>query len=176
MPEQRILLTNARVVDPAAGRDEVQDVLVEGTTIAEVGAGLAAGGAEAFDCGGLILAPGLVDLHTHLREPGREDKETVESGSRAAAAGGFTAVSPMANTDPVADNAAVIHEVRRLRGRAGWSTCSRWAPSPGARRRGDGRDRRDGRGRRADVLDDGRCVPSARCCGTPCTTRGPSRT
>jgi dihydroorotase len=67
-----------------------------------------------LDAGGLVLAPGLVDLHTHLREPGREDKETVETGCRAAALGGFTAVSPMANTEPVADNAAVIHEVRDL--------------------------------------------------------------
>jgi dihydroorotase len=71
-------------------------------------------GATVLDAGGLVLAPGLVDLHTHLREPGREDKETVETGCRAAALGGFTAVSPMANTEPVADNAAVIHEVRDL--------------------------------------------------------------
>src|SRR3954468_22717800 len=98
MPEQRILLTNARVVDPAAGRDEILDVLVEGTTIAVVGPGLSPAGAEVFDCDGLVLAPGLVDLHTHLREPGREDKETVESGSRAAAIGGVSAGSPTADT------------------------------------------------------------------------------
>jgi dihydroorotase len=72
-----------------------------------------------LDAEGLVLAPGLVDLHTHLREPGREDKETVESGCRAAALGGFTAVAPMANTDPIADTAAVIHEVRALGIRAG---------------------------------------------------------
>lgn len=71
-----------------------------------------------LEAGGLVLAPGLVDLHTHLREPGREDKETVETGCRAAALGGFTAVAPMANTEPVADNAAVIHEVRDLGARA----------------------------------------------------------
>jgi dihydroorotase len=111
-----ILLKGARIVDPAGGRDEVGDVLVQDGTI---GAGDRAAGATVLDCDGLVLAPGLVDLHTHLRQPGREDKETVETGCRAAALGGFTAVSPMANTDPVADNAAVIHEVRDLGERAG---------------------------------------------------------
>jgi dihydroorotase len=72
-----------------------------------------------IDGSGLVLAPGLVDPHTHLREPGREDKETVETGCRAAVLGGFTAVSPMANTDPTADNAAVIHEVLDLGAKAG---------------------------------------------------------
>jgi dihydroorotase len=113
----RILIRGGRIVDPAAGRDEVGDVLVEEGRIAPVEASRA--GATVLDADGLVVAPGLVDLHTHLRQPGREDKETVESGSRAAALGGFTAVSPMANTDPVADNAAVIHEVRDLGLRAG---------------------------------------------------------
>jgi dihydroorotase len=163
MPEQRFLLTNARVVDPAAKRDEVLDVLVEGTTIAEVGAGLDAVGAETFDCDGLVLAPGLVDLHTHLREPGREDKETVDSGSRAAAAGGFTAVSPMANTDPVADNAAVIHEVRALAAAAG--LCDVFPV--GAITRGLGGEEMAEMGEMVEAgvrmfSDDGRCVPSAR--------------
>ena len=78
-------------------------------------------GAEVIDAAGLIALPGLVDLHTHLREPGREDAETVETGSRAAALGGFTAVHAMANTDPVADTAGVVEQVWRLgqRGRAG---------------------------------------------------------
>ncbi len=163
MPEQRILLTNARVIDPAARRDEVVDVLVEGTTIAEVGAGLSPAGAEAIDCDGLVLAPGLVDLHTHLREPGREDKETVESGSRAAAAGGFTAVSPMANTDPVADNAAVIHEVRALAAAAGLVDVF----PVGAITRGLGGEEMAEIGEMVEAgvrvfSDDGRCVPSAR--------------
>lgn len=113
---RRILLKGARIVDPAAGRDEVGDVLVQDGTIT---ARDRAAGATVLDCDGLVLAPGLVDLHTHLRQPGREDTETVETGCRAAALGGFTAVSPMANTDPVADNAAVIHEVRDLGERAG---------------------------------------------------------
>lgn len=111
---ERILFRGARVIDPAAGRDEVADVLVtEGVLAVPDGEN-----ATVVDCGGLVLAPGLVDLHTHVRQPGREDKETVETGSRAAALGGFTAISPMANTDPVADHAAVIHEVRELGARA----------------------------------------------------------
>lgn len=112
---ERILFRGARVIDPAAGRDEVADVLVtEGVLAVPDGEN-----STVVDCGGLVLAPGLVDLHTHVRQPGREDKETVETGSRAAALGGFTAISPMANTDPVADHAAVIHEVRELGARAG---------------------------------------------------------
>jgi len=98
----------ARVVDPAAGVDEVRDVLVDGDVVASGDSR----GAAVVECDGLVLAPGLVDLHVHLREPGREDKETVESGSRAAAVGGFTAIAAMANTDPVADTLSVIQEVR----------------------------------------------------------------
>lgn len=113
---ERILITGARIVDPAIGRDEVGDVLVEDGRIGAADA--STGGATVLDGDGLVLAPGLVDLHTHLREPGREDEETVETGCRAAAIGGFTAVAPMANTNPVADNAAVIHEVRDLGVRA----------------------------------------------------------
>jgi dihydroorotase len=101
------------------------DVLVAGGLIAELGTGpgttrLSAAGATVLDADGLVLLPGLVDLHTHLREPGREDAETVESGSRAAARGGFTAVHAMANTDPVADTAGVVEQVWRLGRRAGW--------------------------------------------------------
>jgi dihydroorotase len=111
----KLLLKGARVVDPAGGRDETADVLIEDGLISN---GSAAGASE-VDCAGLVLAPGLVDLHTHLREPGREDKETVESGTRAAALGGYTAVSAMANTDPVADSLAVIQEVQLLAERSG---------------------------------------------------------
>jgi dihydroorotase len=119
MPEP-ILFRAARVVDPASGRDEVADVLVEDGWIAAVGADAGSGvRADVLEAAGLVLAPGLVDLHTHLREPGREDRETIETGTRAAAAGGFTAVAPMANTDPVADTAAVIEEVRGLAAKAG---------------------------------------------------------
>jgi dihydroorotase len=116
---RRLLLRGGRVVDPAAGRDEVADVLVEDGRVAEVGPGLRRAGAEILDCEGLVVAPGLVDLHAHLREPGSEHEETVETGSRAAALGGYTAVAAMANTDPVADHVAVIEEVRALAARAG---------------------------------------------------------
>jgi dihydroorotase len=115
----RILFQGARLVDPASGHDGVADVLVEDEEVVEVGRGLSATKAEVLDCDGLVLAPGLVDLHTHLREPGFEHKETVETGSRAAAAGGFTAVCAMPNTDPVADNAAVVMEVRNLADKVG---------------------------------------------------------
>jgi dihydroorotase len=115
----RVLLRGGRLVDPASGRDGKADVLVEDSLVAEVGERLSEGSAETIDCEGLVVAPGLVDLHTHLREPGREDVETVETGSRAAALGGYTAVCPMPNTDPVADTAAVILEVRNLGDKAG---------------------------------------------------------
>ncbi len=96
------------------------DLLIRDGVIAELGAGLSAAGATVLDGDGLVALPGLVDLHTHLREPGREDAETVESGTLAAARGGFTAVHAMANTDPVADTAGVVEQVWRLGRRAGW--------------------------------------------------------
>jgi dihydroorotase len=101
------VLSNVRPLggDPA-------DVRIEEGRIAEIGVGLDDG--DVLDCGGAVLLPGLVDLHTHLREPGREDAETVASGTRAAAVGGFTAVHAMANTDPVADSAGVVEQVWRL--------------------------------------------------------------
>ena len=113
-----LLFRGARLVDPAAGRDETADVLVEDSLVAEVGA-VDAAGAEVLDCDGLVLSPGLVDLHTHLREPGREDAETIETGSRAAALGGYTAVCAMPNTEPVADQLAVVLEVRARGEKAG---------------------------------------------------------
>jgi dihydroorotase len=96
------------------------DLLIRDGRIAEIGPGLTAAGSTALDADGLVALPGLVDLHTHLREPGREDAETVESGTRSAARGGFTAVHAMANTDPVADTAGVVEQVWRLGRRAGW--------------------------------------------------------
>jgi dihydroorotase len=98
------------------GRDPV-DVLLADGVIAEIGAGLR--GDRVVDAAGLVLLPGLVDLHTHLREPGREDAETVATGSAAAALGGFTAVHAMANTEPVADTAEIVEQVARLGERAG---------------------------------------------------------
>jgi dihydroorotase len=113
---RRTVLRGGRLVDPASGHDGVADVLLDGAAVAEVGAGLEAAGAKEVDCGGLVVCPGFVDLHVHLREPGREDAETIETGSRAAALGGYTAVCPMPNTDPVADNAGVV-EMVAARGR-----------------------------------------------------------
>jgi len=100
------------------GGDPVDLLLADGV-VTEVGPGLSAAGAAVLDADGLVALPGLVDLHTHLREPGREDAETVESGSRAGALGGFTAVCAMANTDPVADTAGVVEQVWRLGREAG---------------------------------------------------------
>jgi dihydroorotase len=98
---------------------EPTDLLLRDGVVAEVGAGLSAADAQVIDADGLVALPGLVDLHTHLREPGREDAETVETGSRAAALGGYTAVCAMANTEPVADTAGVVEQVWRLGRRAG---------------------------------------------------------
>ena len=100
---------------------ERADLLIDGGIITAVGEDLAApADARVIDADGLIALPGLVDLHTHLREPGREDAETVETGSRAAALGGFTAVHAMANSMPVADTAGVVEQVHSLGRRAGW--------------------------------------------------------
>jgi dihydroorotase len=96
---------------------EPTDLLLRDGVVARAGKGMRAD--ERIDADGLVALPGLVDLHTHLREPGREDAETVESGSRAAALGGFTAVCAMANTDPVADTAGVVEQVWRLGRQAG---------------------------------------------------------
>ncbi len=98
---------------------EELDVVLEDGVVVEVGPGLSRAEAQVLDADGLVLLPGLVDLHTHLREPGREDAETVETGTAAAAVGGFTAVHAMANTDPVADTAGVVEQVWHLGRRAG---------------------------------------------------------
>jgi dihydroorotase len=95
-------------------------LLIRDSVIADAGHGLDAGDADVVAADGLIALPGLVDLHTHLREPGREDAETVETGTRAAARGGFTCVHAMANTDPVADTAGVVEQVWRLGREAGY--------------------------------------------------------
>ncbi|MCF3962187.1 dihydroorotase [Streptomyces fuscigenes] len=109
MSTNKILIRGARVLG-----GDAQDVLIDGETISRVAPGLDAGGATVVEAAGQILLPGLVDLHTHLREPGREDSETVLTGTRAAAKGGFTAVHAMANTFPVADTAGVVEQVWRL--------------------------------------------------------------
>jgi len=116
---RRTLFRGVRLVDPASGQDGVTDVLIEDELVASVGPGSSHGKAEVIDADGLVMAPGLVDLHAHLREPGFEHKETIGTGTRAAAAGGYTAVCAMPNTDPVTDNAAVVAEVRALADKSG---------------------------------------------------------
>jgi dihydroorotase len=106
-----LLVKNGRVLDPASKTDASLDLLLDGGAIAEVAATgkllRDTRGAEIFDATGLIVAPGFIDLHVHLREPGQESSETIETGTRAAAAGGFTAVCCMPNTRPVHDNASI---------------------------------------------------------------------
>lgn len=121
------LFSGARIVDPARGLDAVADLLVgEDGRVLEVGPGLrsatgsAAGGeVEVVPCSGLVLAPGFVDLHVHFREPGQEYKETIETGGRSAAAGGFTTVCCMANTQPVHDNASITRFILERAAEAG---------------------------------------------------------
>ncbi|HEU5324104.1 MAG TPA: amidohydrolase family protein, partial [Methylomirabilota bacterium] len=103
-----LLVRNGRVLDPAGSVDGVQDLFLDEGRIARLGRDLPApAGAEVLDATGKVVCPGFVDVHVHLREPGHEYKETVATGTRAAAAGGFTAVCCMANTEPVNDNRAV---------------------------------------------------------------------
>lgn len=104
---RKLLIRGGRVICPASGHDAVADVLIEDGRIAGVGVDLAAAGADVLNAAGLIVAPGFIDIHVHLREPGFEHAETIETGSRAAAAGGFTTVCCMPNTSPVNDSATV---------------------------------------------------------------------
>ena len=105
-----LLITNARVVDPSQDLDAKLDILIEGGLIARADKRLKAD-VEAIDAGGLVAVPGLIDLHTHLREPGHEHKETIATGTRAAVAGGYTAVCAMANTMPPNDERAVTEMI-----------------------------------------------------------------
>jgi dihydroorotase len=116
MPQ--LLIRNGRVIDPASATDKPADVLIQDGVIAAVGAGIEAPGAEILDAAGLIVAPGFIDMHVHLREPGFEHAETIETGARAAAAGGFTSICCMPNTMPVNDSATVtsyiVERARKL--------------------------------------------------------------
>lgn len=156
----RYVFDGGRVIDPAGGVDAVRDVVVADGVVAGPEA---AEGAERIDVRGLVIAPGLVDLHAHLREPGDEHKETVTTGTRAAAVGGYTAVAAMANTNPPADNAAVIQAVRDLAVAAG--LCDVFPV--GAITRGLGGEMLAEMGEMVAAgvrmfSDDGRSVPSAR--------------
>ena len=114
----KLLIKNGRVMDPASCFDNTADVLLVDGRVAGIGANLSSAGAVQFDASGMIVAPGFIDMHVHLRDPGFEHAETIESGSRAAAAGGFTSICCMPNTNPVNDSATVtsyIVERARLR-------------------------------------------------------------
>jgi dihydroorotase len=113
-PSERVWIRGGRVLDPASGRDGIADVLIENGRVTAIDRALTVpGDATVVDAAGLWVAPGLVDIHTHLREPGQEYKENIASGTGAAAAGGFTTVCAMANTDPINDSPAVTEFIRR---------------------------------------------------------------
>lgn len=115
-----IVIRGGRVIDPSRGGDDTADLLLEGGRVGAVGRNIGApDGAIEIDASGKVVAPGFIDLHTHLREPGQEDLETVATGAAAAVAGGFTAVCAMPNTDPVADNQGVVGFIVRQAQRAG---------------------------------------------------------
>ena len=114
-----LLLRGGRVVDPSQRLDALRDVLLRDGIVTEIGEHLAPADAEILDVSGSVVAPGFIDMHVHLREPGQTHKETIASGSAAAVAGGFTAVACMPNTEPALDSPALIAEVLRLAERAG---------------------------------------------------------
>jgi dihydroorotase len=115
----KILLKGGRVINPENEFDQVADVLIEDGKIAAIGKDLEAEGAEVYDASGKVVAPGLIDMHVHFREPGQEAKEDFISGSKAAAAGGFTRVATMPNTKPVVDSAALIRSLKERAREAG---------------------------------------------------------
>ena len=118
----RLLIRGGRLIDPKNKVDEELDLLVEQGKVAEIGKDLAPDeDTEVLDARGKVVTPGLIDMHVHLREPGREDTETVESGCLAAVAGGFTALAAMPNTDPVTDNQATVGYLIREAIRAGYA-------------------------------------------------------
>jgi dihydroorotase len=112
----RLLIRGGRVVDPSQGIDRVDDVLVENGTVAAIGGSYTA--EETIDATGLIVSPGLVDMHVHLREPGREEDETIATGARAAVAGGFTSIACIPNTEPPIDTQANVEFIHQKAARA----------------------------------------------------------
>ena len=130
-----LVIKNGHVIDPASSTSEQLDILLNDASVAEIGPGLE--GDETIDATGLVVCPGLVDLHVHFREPGQESKETIETGSRAAAHGGFTSVVTMPNTDPPIDNAGTLELVIR---RAKETSCIKIWPSACATKQRAGRE------------------------------------
>jgi dihydroorotase len=115
----KTLVRGGRLIDPLQGIDAVRDVLIENGFVAAIGEHLDATDARVVEAGGAIVAPGFIDMHVHLREPGQTYKETIASGTAAAVAGGFTAVACMPNTEPALDSAAIVSEVMRRADAAG---------------------------------------------------------
>ncbi len=115
----KTLVRGGRVVDPSLGLDALRDVLIESGVVTAIGEHLDADGARVVDASGAIVAPGFIDMHVHLREPGQTHKETIATGTAAAVAGGFTAVACMPNTEPALDSAAIVAEVVRRADMAG---------------------------------------------------------
>ncbi len=118
--KNKILIRGGHVVDAASGLDGVMDILIEGSQIAQIGPDLEAGDAEVVNAEGLTVTPGLIDMHVHLREPGKAEEETIASGALAAVCGGITSVAAFPNTDPVIDNAGgaefVVLQAKRAHG------------------------------------------------------------
>lgn len=117
----KLIIKNGQVINPAADVDGVMDIRIEDGIVTEMGAGLEPGDADVIDATGMVVAPGFVDIHAHLREPGNERAETVESGVKAAMNGGFTTVTAMPNTNPCMDNAGVVTLVLDKARRAGYA-------------------------------------------------------
>src|SRR3954468_24683441 len=108
-----MLLRGGRVVDPSTGVDAIADLRIRGGAVAELGQLEGTSGERVLDVDGLVLAPGFIDVHTHLREPGQEWKETIETGTAAAGAGGFTTIFCMPNTQPALDSVAMLELLLR---------------------------------------------------------------
>ncbi len=160
----KLLIKNGHLIDPANGQNSGKDVLIEdGKVAAWIGRGEEAPtGCEIFDATGLIVAPGFIDMHVHLREPGQEHKETIASGCAAAVAGGWTSVCPMPNTNPVNDNAAITRYMIEQAERAGLANVF---PIGAITKSSDGSELAEmGEMKAAGavaVSDDGRPVPNA---------------
>lgn len=160
----RLLIANGYVIDPTQGINAGKNLLIEDGRIVGLSdrADAVPEGAEVFDATGLVVAPGFIDMHTHLREPGQEYKETIETGAAAALAGGFTSICAMPNTDPVNDNPAVTRFIIEQAERAGLANVF---PVGAITKNSDGTELAEmGEMRRAGIVavtDDGRPVPSA---------------
>lgn len=157
-----LLIRNGRVVDPATGIDGILDILIEGTRISRIGPGLSVPGAQTIDASGLIVAPGFIDMHVHLREPGQTEKETIFTAARAGARGGFTTICAMPNTAPVIDSSDLVRAVCVLSASAAVHILPVGSLTLGQK----GRELTDmaalAAAGAAAFSDDGRCVQSAK--------------